>query len=275
MTTETSNTPQITPKSILEALKELDQLNSFSLEIPSIQKEVSFKQLSTEQLKGILKTVVDSPIYNSQFITTFNKIIKDNCISENIDTDQFNVYDKILILFKTRIESLSEEYTINFTEEEQKQYSLPPSQTINLKEHFNKFLSKKYQFSSCTIEHNSIKVVCQLPSLLTENKLEQELHKNIKIEVESTEELREIVGETFINELTKYIGSLSIGDTSENLLNLTFKNRVKIVEQLPTTLINKVLKYIESYREKVKELISITFSGLEKDISLDASFFNT
>lgn len=278
MDTEISNLQQkqnTLSKSLLEALKELDQLNTFSLEIPSLGKEISFKQLSTEQLKSILKTVVDSPIYNSQFITTFNKIIKDNCVSENANTEQFTVYDKVLILFKTRLESLSEEYTFNFTEEEQKQYSLPSFKTINLKEHFNNFLTKKYDFLHTVIEHNGIKATCQLPSLATENKLEQELHKNIKIEVESTEELREIIGETFINELTKYIGSLSIGDSSENLLNLTFKNRVKIVEQLPTAVINKVLKYIEDYREKIKELTSVTFSGLQKDISLDASFFNT
>lgn len=275
MITETSNVPQTSPKSILEALKEIDQLNTFNLEIPSIQKKVSFKQLSTEQLKFILKTVVDSPIYNSQFITTFNKIIKDNCVTENVNTDQFTVYDKTLILFKVRLESLSEEYTFNFTEEEQTQYSIPSLQIINLREHFDMFLAKKYTFDEIVIEHNGIKVTCHLPSLATENKLEQELHKNIKIEVESTEELREIIGETFINELTKYIKNLSIGDSSENLLNLPFKNRVKIVEQLPTTLINKVLKYIENYREKIKELTTLSFSGLEKDISLDASFFNT
>lgn len=268
MTTET-------PKSILDALKELDQQNTFALEIPSLQKKVSFKQLSTEQLKSILKTVVDSPIYNSQFITTINKIIKENCVSENINIEQFTIYDKILILFKTRLESLSKEYTFNFTNEEQKQYSLSPSHAINLEEHFESFLNKKYIFPSSIIEIANCKVVCQLPNLLTENKLESELHKNVKIEVETTEELREIVGETFINELTKYIGSLSIGDTTENLNNLSFKNRIKIVEQLPTTIINGVLKYIENYREKIKELTQMNFSGLEKDITLDASFFNT
>lgn len=268
MTTETT-------LSVLDALKALDKQNVFSLEIPSLQKEISFKQLSTEQLKSILKTVVDSPIYNSQFIVTINKIIKDNCVTESINTDQLNIYDKILILFKTRLESLSEEYTFNFTEEEQKQYSLPPSQTINLKDHFYRFLAKKYTFPSQTLEYSGCELICQLPSLTTENKLESELHKNVKIEVESTEELREIVGETFINELTKYIGNLSIGTSTENLLNLSFKNRVKIVEQLPTSLINKVLKYIEGYREKIKELTTLSFSGLEKDISIDASFFNT
>jgi hypothetical protein len=264
-----------TTKSILEALKELDEQNSFKLEIPSLQKEVSFKQLSTEQLKSILKTVVDSPIYNSQFILTINKIIKENCITETVDPDQFTIFDKTFILFKLRLESLSKEYEINFTEEEQKKYSCPNTHIINLQEHFNNFVNKKHLFSSEVIEHAGCKIVCNLPTLQTENKLEQELHKNVKIEVESTDELREIVGETFINELTKYINTVSVGDSSENLLNLSFKNRIKVVEQLPTALINKVLKYIENYRDTLKELTSLKIFDMEKDILLDASFFNT
>jgi len=262
-------------QSILKALRELDEQNSFKLEIPSLDKEVSFKQLSTEQLKSILKTVVDSPIYNSQFIVTINKIIKENCITETTNTDLFTIYDKVLILFKLKLESLSSEYEVNFTEEEQKNHSTPINYTINLKDHFEKFISKKHSFPSLTIEHGGCKVICNIPTLLTENKLEQELHKNIKIEVESTDELREIVGETFINELTKYINSVSVGDSSENLLNLSFKARIKVVEQLPTSLINKVLKYIENYRNALKELTTINLFGVEKDIPLDASFFNT
>lgn len=268
MTTET------TSKSIFDAIKELDQLNIFPVQIPSLNKEVNFKQISTEQLKSLLKTVVDSPIYNSQFICTINKIIKENCVTPNTNVDQFSVYDKILIIFKTRIESLSPEYTINFSEEEQKLHSLPPNHIFNLKEHLEKFLIKNYIFPEHIIEHGSCQITCQLPSLATENKLEHELHKNIKIEVETTEELREIVGETFINELTKYISNITIKETSENLLNLPFKTRIKIVEQLPTGVINKVLKYIENYRSRIKELTSVTISSVEKDIPLDATFFN-
>ena len=98
--------------------------------------------------------------------------------------------------------------------------------------------------------------------------------KNIKIEVESTEELREIVGETFINELTKYINKITIGDNNLDLLTLDFKSRIKVVEKLPSNTINKVLKFIENYRQKTKELTSISINGLQKDLPVDASLFN-
>ena len=116
--------------------------------------------------------------------------------------------------------------------------------------------------------------MCDLPTIETENKLEKELHKNVKIEVESTDELREIIGETFINELTKYINKVTIGSKELDLFSLDFKSRVKVVEQLPTNMINKTLKYIESYRNKIKELTSVNINGVVKDIPSDASFFN-
>lgn len=265
-------------KDFLSALKELDQTTGFDTFIPSLQKEIKFKQLTTEQLKSILKTVVDSPIYNSRFITSFNNIIKENCLDESVNINKLNIYDKLLILFKTRIESISPEFVFQFSDEEIKENNLTftgeAKKTINLKEHLEEFLKKEYVFLPEVIEYESCSLTCNLPTIDTENKLEKELHKNIKIEVESTDELREIIGETFINELTKYITDITIGENKLDLSSLDFKNRVKVVEQLPTNIVNKVLKYIESYRSKIKELTSINISGINKDIPSDASFFN-
>jgi hypothetical protein len=265
-------------KDFLSVLKELDETTGFNIFIPSLQKEIKFKQLTTEQLKRILKTVVDSPIYNSQFTITFNNIIKENCLDKEVNVDKFTIYDKLLILFKIRVESISPEFAFQFTEEEIKENNLTftgePHKIIDLRQHLDTFLKNKYSFLPEVIEYESCSLVCDLPTIETENKLEKELHKTIKIEVESTEELREIIGETFINELTKYINKITIGSNELDLFSLDFKSRIKVVEQLPTNIINKVLKYIESYRNKVKELTTINVSGINKDIPTDASFFN-
>lgn len=261
---------------LLNALKELDSNNAFDVFVPSLQKEIKFKNLTTEQLKVLLKTLVDSPIYNSQFITTFNNIIKDNILDKEVDVKKFTVFDKLIIQFKTRIESISSEMTLRFTEEEIKQHNLEFSEkNICLKNHLDSFLKKNCNFVPEIIEHESYSLVCELPTLDTENKLESELHKNIKIDIQTTEELREIVGETFINELTKYISKITVGTTSLDLLSLNFKTRINVVEQLPTNIINKVLKFIENYRQKIKELTSVKVNGLEKELPLDASLFNS
>jgi hypothetical protein len=265
-------------KGILGALEELNNASGFNVFIPSLNKDVKFKQLSTEQLKNVLKSVVDSPIYNSQFITSFNKIISENCLDESIDTKLFNIYDKLFILFKTRIESISLDYTFELTEEEIQQHNLTQEdkkKTVNLIEHFTNFSKKQYKFLPEIIDWETCSLTCDLPSIDTENKLEKELHKNIKIEVESAEELRDIVGDTFINEITKCISKINIKEEVTDLTTLDFKTRIKIVEQLPINVINKVIKFIENYRNKTKELTSISIGGLfEKDFPQDATFFN-
>lgn len=271
-------------KDIINLIQGLDNETNFSFLIPSLQKEVKFKQLTTEQLKRILKTVVDSPVYNTEFIKTFNSIIKENCLDQDIVTENFTIFDKILLIFKIKIESISGDYNFTFTEEEIQNNDLSEkSKIVNIENHFQEFLNKNIQFEPLTIEYNNSSVICNLPTLFTENKLEQELHKNIKIEVNTPEELRTIVGETFINEVTKFITDIKINDSNIDLMKLSFKNRISVVESLPTQIINKVIKYIESYREAIKPLLTYKLSlitkqqtniEIEKEFPTDASFFN-
>jgi hypothetical protein len=271
-------------KDIINLIQGLDSESNFPVYIPSLQKELTFKQLTTEQLKRILKTVIDSPVYNTEFTKTFNSIIKENCLDKEIITDNFTIYDKVLILFKTKIKSISPDFNFTFTEEEIQNNNLASkNKIINIENHFNNFIEKNITFEPQTIELNNSSVICKLPTILTENKLEQELHKNIKIEVSTPEELRTIVGETFINEVTKFIAEININGTNIDLLKLSFKNRISVVENLPTQIINKVIKYVEQYREAIKPLLTAslkvetkqqTVVEIEKDIPVDASFFN-
>lgn len=271
-------------KDILSALKSLDETTGFDVFIPSLQKEVKFKQLTTEQLKRILKTVVDSPVYNTEFTLTFNDIIKENCLDTSVTINDFTVYDKIFILLKTRIESISENYNYSPTKEEKQENNLNIEKvSVNLTDIYQNAIKNCESLPEELIEVDQCTIKCNLPSLSTENKLEKELHKNVKIEVESPEELRNIIGETFINEVTKFISSVKVNDQSIELTNIDFKNRIKIVEQLPTNLINKVIKYIEGYRNITKNVLGFTVSVkneqdqlvvLNKDLSLDASLFN-
>jgi hypothetical protein len=193
-------------KDILSLIKSLDDNSSFEVEIPSLFKKVPFKQLTTEQLKRILKTVIDSPIYNTEFILTFNSIVKENCLDKEVNIDLLTVFDKLLILFKTRIESISSELVLNYTDEEKEQYKLTESnKRIDLLEHFTNFLEKNITPDNEVVDMGNYTVTCSIPTIQTENKLEKELHKNIKLEINTPEELRNVVGETFINELVKFI----------------------------------------------------------------------
>ncbi len=180
-------------KDIISLIKDLDANTNFDVEIPSQQKAIKFKQLTTEQLKRLLKTIIDSPIYSTEFILTFNSIIKENCLDSEVDVNNFTIYDKLFILYKTRIESISQTYTFYFTDEEISQYNLKEkSKTISLADHFNDFIKEGINFNPVTYTHNDSVISCSLPTIGTENKLEKELHKNIKIDPKNLDQLLEI-----------------------------------------------------------------------------------
>lgn len=269
---------------IISLLQDIDIKTNFTVFVPSLRAEVSFKQLTTEQLKRLLKTVVDSPIYNAEFTITFNEIIKENCLSSEINIDNLNIYDKAIIFIKMRSESISSNYTIEFTPAEISDNNLIENKTtISLPELLTNFLSRNVFFTEEIIQHNECIITVNLPTIATENKLEKELHKNVKTDLTTPEDLRELIGETFINEVTKFITKVAVNDTVIELVNIPFKQRIKIVEKLPTNLINKVIKYIEKYRETIKPLLTVNITvptsdnstvTLEKDIPVDASFFN-
>jgi hypothetical protein len=260
-----------TVQDVLQLLKALDQTNSFEVFLPSLQKPVSFKQLNTEQLKKILKTVIDSPIHNTEFVTTFNSIIKDNILDKSVSVDNLDIFDKTLILIKTRIESISPEYTFNLNDDEKNQLK---DFKIDLSSIYNTFIATTPAYNSTTLKSGECELLVALPTLQTENKIEKELYKNVKLEITTPDELRNTIGETFINELTKYITSIKVNEALIDLNQHNFKTRIKLVEQLPATCINGVLKYIEGYKNYLKPLVTHSKNGIEKDLPQDATLFN-
>jgi len=271
--TETNNV-----NNIISLLQQLDTNSSFLIFIPSLNQEVKFKQLTTQQLKRLLRTVFDTQLYNTDFTLTFNAIIKENCLHPEINTSLFTVYDKIFIFLKTRIECISPEYTFNILED-----SIDTTQkTVSINDILNQFQDKQITFNSEIFTNDNCSITCNLPTLDTENKLENELHKNIN-NISNPTDLRDIIGDTFVNEVTKFISSITLNNTPINLLEYNFKDRIKIIEKLPVSLINKVIKYIENYRDTVKQLLVCRFEikdntdnivVLEKELPFDATFFN-
>lgn len=272
-TTSTANT-------LIDFFNELDSVNGYDVYIPSLERDLKFKQLTTEQLKSLLKTAVGAPVYNTDFILAFNNIIKENCIDKTINTDIFTIYDKLFILFKTKIECISSDYTFSFTDDEIEEYNLSEdSSTISLLNHYNNFVQKNKKINNKTIQIDNVTVECTLPTLDVENKFEKELHSNISYNDLTTKDLQDIVGETFVNELSKFITSITINNVEYNLSKETFSDRVKIVERMPISIINGVIKYIEEYKTTTRELLVYIFNTdkdmyFEKEFPLDATLFN-
>lgn len=265
---------------IVDMLKMLAETCSFLVYIPSLKKEITFKQLSTEQLKQIYKTAIDPKLFSTEFTLIFNNIIKDNCLDNSVDVNKLTILDKLFIFLKTRIESLTPDYIVVITKDEKQQHNLDiPGLTISLNDYYDRLKAKNIDFNKKEINHENCKVTCEIPIIEIENLLEKELLKSTITETTTEEDLVNIVSNVFINELVKFITTITINGTTFNLNEQTIPDRMKIVEQLPSIIIKEVLSYIEDFKKQFQELLIIPIQINEtttiiKEIPYNASFFN-
>lgn len=265
--------------SILNFLKELRTSTCFNITVPSTQKEINFKQLNTEQLKQLLETIADTTAFNSKFNTAFYNILKENLLTPNINIEDFTIYDIQYIALQIRVNSLSENYTIHFTEEEITSYQLPALKyEINLKNVVNNKILNNIEDD--TISENNICVICKMPTVKDENEFIKHFSNNLNIFLDK--DLQSVVGEIFIYEIVKCIKDITINDIKTEYCTLTFKNKIEIVKQLPTTLTGKIISYIEKYKQALYNLYLVdietniqgqTFT-LQKELQYNATLFN-
>jgi hypothetical protein len=252
-------------KDFFDLLNSVSNTETFNLALTD-NKEYVFKQISTSHLKELIKTVVDSPLTQVIFNNTVSKIMKDTLVTKGVDLSQFNVIDRLLFVLQTRIQSISS--TITLLNEEN-------VARIDLNKYKNtlaeSFLNDPKLVELQRVEASGIEITYGLPLVNTELQLNEELYKDAIISVDSQEELRKLLGETFINEIAKTIRTISIQDKILELSTIPFKSRVEAVGKLPASLINSVIEYIETYKKVVESCLQIE---LGTSIPIDGTLFS-
>lgn len=249
-------------KNFNELLAALSDTETFELTLTD-GKAYNFRQLTTNQLKELVKAVVDSPLTQSVFNTTLSKIMKESLVGEG----SFNVIDRLLFAIETRIQSLSPSVTVTTQDDK--------SVTIDLLEVKSK-LSKAIASNAAllqdkTIETSQLKLTVGVPTIKTETQLNEELYKNVDINVQTPEELRKILGDAFINEIAKAIKTIEISEKTMDLSTVNFKSRLKTVESLPASSIQKVIEYIEQHKKAIEDCLVIS-EGVS--VPIDGSLFS-
>jgi len=249
-------------KNFNELLAALADTETFDITLTD-GKAYKFRQLTTNQLKELVKTVVDSPLTQSVFNTALSKIMKDSLVGEG----SFNVIDRLLFAIETRIQSLSPSVTVTTQEDK--------SVTIDLVEVKNKLnkaiVTNAALLQDKTIETPQLKLTVGVPTVKTETQLNEELYKNIDINVQTPEELRKILGDAFINEIAKAIKTIEISEKTMDLSSVNFKSRLKTVESLPASSIQKVIEYIEQHKKAIEDCLVVS-EGVS--VPIDGSLFS-
>lgn len=272
-----------------QAIRAIDAANSrftYDVWVPSLGVMVPFKEISTAQQKALLKSIVDSEIYNTGFILSTYDILKSNCTDSSIDIASLTIIDKLFILLHMRAVSISDTLDI------QVKSKVDPDVVIKRSINLMKLIEKgKNAVSNIEEECHTVDnytITYNVPSIEVEYQLERQLRNdNIDIEINDINELRSNIGTKFIGEVSKYIKRVDIAQEDGNSVTIdlsqySFKDRIQLIERLPSRCLDLVFKYIKRVDDQIDQLSLYKGSFTHKDktkeqfeytINLDSRFF--
>ena len=97
---------------VLNIVKKVNDTFAYEVFIPSLNKSILFREINTSQQKRLIKAIIDSPVFNTEFIFTLRQIIKENCVDEKLDIDQLTILDKFIISLIMRSVSVGNSYEV-------------------------------------------------------------------------------------------------------------------------------------------------------------------
>jgi hypothetical protein len=254
----------------LNALNSASNLFKIDVSIPSTHQTLSFKEIDAKQQKNLLNAAMDGSVYNTKFVKTFYDILKENLLDQNNDViDTLTVNDKAIIAISLRSQ-ISNDINVAFTEEF--------SDKVDLKTVLSKFSSyKSPQNVDLELKNENVSVAVNvgLPNLKTEVEYDENFSKFYKSLETSKDknEFQAVISEAFISETTKYINSVTINENKFDIVGLTYNQKLRIVEKLPSGIIQKILEVVSDWKKDLDAVLTVTSGENTKVLSIDSLLF--
>jgi hypothetical protein len=242
----------------LRALDSVSQTFNVSVWIPSKKKEYTFKEIDAKQQKNMLSSAMNSSIYNTNFVKNLYNILNSNFLDkENVkELNDFTVFDKFAIAISLK-DKISEETSVTFDEKNNivKKISLKP-----IIEKFKTFETPKDEILEVDNQNFRIKLELTVPTIEKELQYEEQIHKKEKKvdDIKDNDEIQRIVSEAFIGETTKYIKNIYINDNNLNFENVDFLKKIKLVEKLPSGILQKILSVVSKWKSEIDSVLTIS-----------------
>lgn len=228
---------------------------TFDFTSPSTKEQFKSKELSTKQLKDLVKSSIDTNVISgSLFWASVSDVIVTNCCKTA--KQEWNILDRLAYVLCLRSFALGPVI-------EQKQ------QTYNTEDIYKQILLHVDAATaplSRTISFDKYTVECALPTL----QLDDTVSKIYEATVESTqnaEGLRKALGDAFVAEISKYVSSVSDGEETVDFAKIDVKTRIRMVEDFPAKLTNEIVRFAEDYKT-----FTTTTIGAE-NLNIDGSIF--
>ena len=239
-------------KSFIDKIQELKE-TKIKVPVVSTGKSIDSTPLSFKQQKDLIGTIADGALGSLRFQKFINEIITTNTGNQDL-----KVVDKLGIILKLRIEAIGK--TSKLDEDK-----------IDLEEILTKVKALKFE-NTKTID-DVVNVVLEIPTITQESKIIQSAIESVKKEGEG--ELGKNIGNIYTFEIVKYIKSIKFGEDELKFQELPVKDRFKVVDNLPITVNQEIIKFIQEIKKKENEALTVSVNDEEKTIDIDVSFFDS
>jgi hypothetical protein len=83
------------------------------------------------------------------------------------------------------------------------------------------------------------------------------------------------LSEIYTYEITKYIKSLAVGEDIVQFSDISVRDRVKIVNNLPLSINKQIVEFIQDIKEKETDVLKVEIDGEVHQIDIDITFFDS
>ena len=241
-----------TARSFLNKLKDINEANTVTVKVPSLEKNIDLKLISVSQQKDMLRTAFDGVDGIIARSVVSNKIITDNIIGE----DELLTIDKPAIFIALRTESLGTAITVKDVEYDLTNVTPIKKSDVKLKH---------------TVKHDDIEVDLVVPTLTIDSEVSAKLAKEIA-KVETTDDkIKAGIDIVISHESAKYIDKVTVGEDTIVFAEISVHERVDIVNHLPLSLNNDIVSYIGSIKGATDKAMTV---AEEVVVEIDASFLS-
>jgi len=242
-----------------EALASLDVLQKdFDLFVPSLNKKVKFKGLTTKQQKDAVKSALEKAFSGISFAILANSILKEN----SLEKIELLTTDRSYLLVALRAASLNKLY-----KKEDREIDLSFILSFNT--------PLPSELKTTELVEDNVKINVSIPTLAKDTSINLETRKKLIPLPDDDNLAKEAVGEIYINELVKYINTVTINNSS-NLIELEFDKltltqKIQVLEKLPLSINSKLIDFINS--AKAFERKYFENNGTSVEIDIDQTLF--
>ena len=240
-------------KSLLSNLQELNDANTIKVNVPSLGKKVEFKLASVSQQKELIRTLFDGIDGVIKRTNIFNKLITDNCVTEDVE---FLLSDRQNILVDIRKHTIGSKYKLKDVE-----YDLDDLPALDMKS----FKRKK------KVSHDGIAVNLKVPTLTLDSEVNAKVEAEFAKVSSDDEKVKQSLDLVVAYETSKYITDISLGDETIVFEDVSVYERKQLVNSLPLALNNKILDYIGTIKEATDKALTLSD---EVVVEIDSNFLS-